>query len=54
MSEAELQLIKEALHLVDDALARVMDIKNIHAEHFASMIHIALRFGETLLLENNL
>lgn len=53
MAEAELQLIKEAIQLANDSIARLSDIKNSHVQHLVSMIDIAVRFGETLLQGDN-
>lgn len=49
MTEAELILVKEGLKLADDALARLMDVKNEHIAHIASLLHTAIVFGELII-----
>jgi hypothetical protein len=48
MTEEEKELVKEGLQLADDALARLMEVKNEHIAHLANLLHTVVVFGEML------
>jgi hypothetical protein len=49
MTEAEILLVEEGLKLADDAMARLMEVKNEHIAHIASLLHAAIVFGEMII-----
>jgi len=49
MNEAEIILVKEGLQLADDALSRLMEVKNENIAHIANLLHAVVVFGEMLI-----